>query len=62
MGGKLKLSKCLYYILFYIFDPDGTPRMESITNMGNNLIYLTSGQKLIHSNSSTMTVTKHTGL
>ena len=43
-GGKLELSKCLYYILFYIFDPDGTPHhMESVTNMGDDLVSLTSG-------------------
>lgn len=24
-GGKLELSKCLFYILFYTFAPDGTP-------------------------------------
>jgi hypothetical protein len=23
-GGKLELSKCLYYLLFYTFDDDGT--------------------------------------
>jgi hypothetical protein len=44
-GGKLELPKCLYYILYYVFDPDGTPRMESVTNMGNNLLSLTSGQE-----------------
>ena len=37
-GGKLEFSKCLYYILFYIFDPDGTSSMESVTNMGDNLL------------------------
>ena len=43
-------AKCLYYILFYIFDPDGTPRMESVTNMGGDLVSLTSGQEPIPSN------------
>jgi hypothetical protein len=37
-GGKLELPKCLCYILSYIFDPDGTPRMESVTNMGPKLL------------------------
>ena len=49
-GSKLELSNCLYYILFYIFDPDGTPRMESVTNMGDVLVSLTSGQEPIPSN------------
>jgi hypothetical protein len=45
-GGKLELSKCLYYILFYRFDPDGTPRMESATNMDSEHVYLTSGTSI----------------
>jgi hypothetical protein len=49
-GGKLELSKCLYYILFYKFEPDGTPRMESVTNMGDDLVSLTSGQAPIPNN------------
>jgi hypothetical protein len=50
-GGKLEFSKCLYYILFSIFEPDGTPRMESVTNMGDDLVSLTSGgQALIPNN------------
>ena len=48
--GEIKLSKCLYYILFYIFDPDGTPHMESVTNMGDDLVSLTSGKEPILSN------------
>ena len=43
IGGKLELSKCLYYILYYIFNPDGTPHMESVTNMGDGLVSLTPG-------------------
>ena len=50
MGGKLKLSKCLYYILYYIFDPHGTPHMELITNMGDDLESLMSGLERISSN------------
>jgi hypothetical protein len=48
-GGKLELTKCLYYILIYKFEPDGTPRMESVTNMGDDLVALTSGQEPIPS-------------
>jgi hypothetical protein len=42
-GGKLVLSKCLYYVLFYKFDPDGAPRMETATNMESDHVCLTSG-------------------
>ena len=49
-GGKLELSKCLYYILFCIFDPDSTPHMESVTNMGDDLVSLTSGKEPVSSN------------
>ena len=50
-GSKLELSKgCLYYILYYIFDPDGTPHMESVTNMGDDLVSLTSGIEPIPGN------------
>jgi hypothetical protein len=42
-GGKLELSKCLCYILFCVFEPDGKPRMETVTNMGDDLVSLTSG-------------------
>jgi hypothetical protein len=42
-GGKLELSKCLYYLLFYEFDPDGTPRMKKATNMEEEHVNLTSG-------------------
>jgi hypothetical protein len=42
-GGKLELSKCLYYILFYKFNPDGTPRMEKATTMESDHVCLTSG-------------------
>jgi hypothetical protein len=42
-GGKLELSKCLYYVLFYKFDPDGTPQMETATNMESDHVCLTSG-------------------
>ena len=43
------------YILFYILDPNGTPHMESITNMGNHLVKNRS-----RATSSTRTVPKHT--
>jgi hypothetical protein len=42
-GGKLELTKCLYYILHYRFAPDGTPTMEEATNMENTHLSLTSG-------------------
>jgi hypothetical protein len=42
-GGKLELSKCLYYLLFYKFDPDGTPHLKSATNMEQEKVKLTSG-------------------
>jgi hypothetical protein len=45
-GGKLELSKCLYYILIYKFVPDGTPTMESMTNMPDRLVCLTSGESM----------------
>jgi hypothetical protein len=44
MGGKLELSKCLYYLLLYKFDPDGTPHMRSATNMEQEHVTLTSGK------------------
>jgi hypothetical protein len=43
VGGKLELSKCLYYLLFYNFAPNGTPHMESATNMEQDHVALTSG-------------------
>ena len=49
-GGKLELSKCLYYILYYLFEPDGTPRLESASNMGDDLVSLTSGLEPIPNN------------
>jgi hypothetical protein len=63
-GGKLELSKCLHYMLFYTFDPDGTPRMESVSNMGDDLVALTtSGQEPIRSaKSNTAIAPKPTGL
>jgi hypothetical protein len=42
-GRKLELSKCLYNISFYKFDPDGTPQMETATNMESDHVCLTSG-------------------
>ena len=49
---KLELSKCLpvYYIIFFTFEPDGTPGMKSVTNMGDDFVSLTSGQEPIPSN------------
>jgi hypothetical protein len=41
-GGKLELSKCLYYLLIYKFAPNGTP-MEAATNMEQDNVALTSG-------------------
>ena len=61
-GGKLELSKCLYYILYYKFDPDGTPHMESVTNMGDDLVSLTSGLEPIPSNLEHRDCSKALGL
>jgi hypothetical protein len=40
-GGKLELSKCLYYLLFYTFDDDGTlhgkANMEGTSNLTSGL-------------------------
>jgi hypothetical protein len=46
-GGKLELPKCLCCILHYVFDPDGSPRKDSVTNMRQKLLALTSGQEAI---------------
>jgi hypothetical protein len=44
-GGKLELPKFLYHILYDVFDPDGSPRMDLVANMGQKLSALTSGHK-----------------
>ena len=37
-------------ILYYICNPDGTPHMESVANMANDLVSLTSGLEPLPSN------------
>jgi hypothetical protein len=44
--GKLELSKCLFYILTYKFEPEGTPQMESATNIPERLVCLTLGEAI----------------
>ena len=41
-------NACTTY--FNILDPDGTPQMKSVTNMGDDLVSLTSGKEPIPSN------------
>jgi hypothetical protein len=41
-GGKLELSKCLYYLLFYTFDDDGTLHKKG-NQHGSEHVNLTSG-------------------
>jgi hypothetical protein len=42
-SGQLKLLKCLYYIMFYEFKPDGMPTLCKAEDMGTDLINLTMG-------------------
>jgi hypothetical protein len=42
-GGKLEHFKCLCCVLCCLFRPDGTPHMESVSNMGDDPASLTSG-------------------
>ncbi len=42
-GGQLELPKCLYYLMIFDFKPNGTPFLRKASDMGTDLISLTTG-------------------
>jgi hypothetical protein len=49
-GGKLELSKCLYYLMIYKFSPDGTPHLQEAAQMEQDHVALTSGVSPVRNN------------
>jgi hypothetical protein len=45
-GSQLELPKCLCYLMMFDFQPDGTPTLRPATDMGTNLIRMTTGASL----------------
>jgi hypothetical protein len=45
-GGQLELPKCLCYLMMFDFHPDGTPTLRPATDMGTDLIRMTTGASL----------------
>jgi hypothetical protein len=45
-GGQLELPKCLHYLMMFNFQPDGTPTLRPATDMGTDLIRMTTGASL----------------
>jgi hypothetical protein len=41
--GQLELTKCLYYLMIFDFQPDGTPTLRKASDMGDDLIRLATG-------------------
>jgi hypothetical protein len=61
-GGQLELTKCLYYLMIFDFQPDSTPTLRKASDMGNDLIRLTMAPPPPPYKSNTVTAPKLTRL